>query len=246
MFEQGSSLREALERGGAKRVRLHFGEVPEFILRQDDDKRPRRIALALAVLVHILLFAITFPRLTAEPRQVSNQRAAYAVRQVQFQPPKPQTQQEKPKPKEKRRIIPVPDPTPEEPEPILDETLPAPEVDLDGEIEGIFEIPEGPPGGMTTGVMQIRGNVVPPQKIFYPPPQYTEEGRLARIQGVVILEAIIDAVGDVANVKVLKGLPMGLDQSAVETVKTWKFKPASLNGEPVPVYFNLTVTFSLQ
>jgi len=245
MFEKGT-LREALDTQGTKRVRLNFGGIPDFILEQEEDKRPKRIALALAVIVHIVLFAITFPKLTAEPRQVSNQRAAYAVRQIRFQPPKPKTKQERPKPKEKKRVIPVPDPTPQEPEPIIVEEMAAPDIDFEGEIEGLFEIPDGPPGGSTTGVMQISGNVVPPQKIFYPPPQYTEDGRLARIQGVVILEAIIDAAGDVANIKVLKGLPMGLDQSAVETVKTWKFKPASLEGKPVPVYFNLTVTFSLQ
>ena len=77
-------------------------------------------------------------------------------------------------------------------------------------------------------------------------PAYTELARKARIQGVVIVEAIIDKEGRVTNVRVLKGLPMGLDQSAVDAVKSWRFKPATLNGRPVSVYYSLTVNFRLQ
>ena len=62
----------------------------------------------------------------------------------------------------------------------------------------------------------------------------------------LIVEAIIDKTGNVTNVKVLKGLPMGLDQAAADAVKKWKFEPATLNGKPVSVIYNLTVNFQLQ
>ena len=88
--------------------------------------------------------------------------------------------------------------------------------------------------------------VVPPKKLQAPNPQYTEIARKARIQGVVIIEAIIDKGGTVTNVKILKGLPMGLDQAAADAVKRWKFEPATLNGKPVAVIYNLTVNFRLQ
>ncbi len=94
--------------------------------------------------------------------------------------------------------------------------------------------------------MKVGGGVLPPVKIFAPQPLYTEEARLGRVQGVVILEAIIDEDGNVREVKVLKGLPMGLTESAADTARQWRFKPATLDGRPVPVYFNLTVRFSLQ
>jgi periplasmic protein TonB len=45
---------------------------------------------------------------------------------------------------------------------------------------------------------------------------------------------------------VVKGLPLGLSESAVEAVKTWKYEPSRRNGVPVAVYFTLTVSFSLQ
>lgn len=92
---------------------------------------------------------------------------------------------------------------------------------------------------------RVGGEVSRPEKISGAPPVYTEIARRARIAGVVIIEAVIDEKGDVTGTKVLKGLPMGLDQSAVEAVETWKFKPATLDGQPVPVYYILTVNFHL-
>jgi TonB family protein len=92
---------------------------------------------------------------------------------------------------------------------------------------------------------RVGGEVTRPEKIAGSPPQYTIEARKARVQGVVILEAIIDEQGDVTNVNVLKGLPEGLDQAAVDAVKTWKFKPATFEGRPVKVYYTLTVNFTM-
>jgi TonB family protein len=77
-------------------------------------------------------------------------------------------------------------------------------------------------------------------------PVYTETARKARIEGIVIIETIIDRQGNVTDARMLKGLPLGLDQSALDAVKKWKFKPGTLNGQPVPVIFTLTVTFKLQ
>ena len=48
------------------------------------------------------------------------------------------------------------------------------------------------------------------------------------------------------NLEVLRTLPMGLEQAAVDAVRTWRFKPATLHGRPVKVYFNLTVNFQIQ
>ena len=70
--------------------------------------------------------------------------------------------------------------------------------------------------------------------------------RKARIQGTVILEAVIDRNGNVTDVRTLKPLPMGLDIEAMNAVRKWRFKPGTLNGRPVPVIFILTVNFRLQ
>ena len=85
-----------------------------------------------------------------------------------------------------------------------------------------------------------------PEKVSGLGPEYTPEARRARIQGVVIIEVLIDEAGNVTNAKVLKPLPLGLDYQAVEAVKRWKFRPATLHGRPVAVYYNLTVNFRVQ
>jgi protein TonB len=76
-------------------------------------------------------------------------------------------------------------------------------------------------------------------------PQYTDAARKAKVAGVVVVEAIIDKQGNVDHVKVIKGLPAGLSEEAEKAVRRWKFKPGTLNGEPVATIFNLTVTFKL-
>lgn len=92
----------------------------------------------------------------------------------------------------------------------------------------------------------VGGAVTKPEILFKTQPRYTEMARRAGIQGVVILKAVIDERGYVTNLEVERGQPMGLDQAAVEAVKTWRFKPATLHGRPVKVYFYLTVNFQLQ
>ena len=94
--------------------------------------------------------------------------------------------------------------------------------------------------------LRVAGAVTPPEKISGAPPVYPETARMARVSGTVIVQAIIDEHGDVTDVKVLKGLPMGLDQAAVEAVKIWKFKPSTLLGRPVKVYYVLTVNFQIE
>ncbi|MEA2558908.1 MAG: hypothetical protein QOH06_412 [Acidobacteriota bacterium] len=96
--------------------------------------------------------------------------------------------------------------------------------------------PAGPP-------YRVEGDVKRPEKISGRPPIYTSNAREARVTGVVVLDTLIDEKGNVTDVKVLQGLPMGLDEAAVEAVKRWKFKPATLDGQPVPVYYTLTVSF---
>jgi protein TonB len=91
----------------------------------------------------------------------------------------------------------------------------------------------------------VGGDVKAPTKISQVEPQYPEVARKARISGIVILECTINKAGDVTDVHVLKPLPFGLDQAASDAVRKWKFKPGTLNGQPVDVLFNLTVQFKL-
>jgi protein TonB len=75
-------------------------------------------------------------------------------------------------------------------------------------------------------------------------PVYPPLARQARIQGNVILHAIIDKEGKVAELQVVSGHPL-LVQSALDAVKQWRYKPTLLNGDPVEVDTTITVTFTM-
>jgi len=105
---------------------------------------------------------------------------------------------------------------------------------------------EPPPAPKEEGPLRVGGDVKAPVVIKRVEPTYNELARHAKTQGVVVIEAVIDKDGNVDKVKVIKGLPMGLSEAAEAAVRGWKFKPGTLNGEPVDVIFNLTVNFTLQ
>jgi protein TonB len=94
--------------------------------------------------------------------------------------------------------------------------------------------------------IRVFGAVTRPVIIDGPQPRYTEAGRHAGVQGTVIVEAVINEQGRVTDVQILKTLPMGLDQAAVDAVRSWRFKPATLAGKAVKVFYTLTVNFTLQ
>ena len=107
----------------------------------------------------------------------------------------------------------------------------------------------GTPGGTVGGTgdepMRITAEVKQPELVKKVEPPYPELARRSKIQGVVILEAVITKEGNVEEVKVLRSLHPMMDQAAVNAVKQWKYKPAMLNGRPVKVYFTVTVNFKL-
>jgi periplasmic protein TonB len=96
------------------------------------------------------------------------------------------------------------------------------------------------------GPLRVGGDVKAPVAVNRAKPDYTDAARKAHISGVVVVEAVVNKQGEVEQVKVLKGLPMGLSEQAVDAVKKWRFHPGTLNGEPVDVIFSLTVNFTLQ
>jgi protein TonB len=131
---------------------------------------------------------------------------------------------------------------------------------VEGGVEGGIEGGEmgGVVGGIVGGVpgptpipvveeapIRVGGDVLPPAKVREIQPIYPEIARKARIQGPVILEAVIDKEGNVTAVRALRGLPMGCTEAAIDALQRTKFKPATMNGRPVAVYYVLTVVFKL-
>jgi periplasmic protein TonB len=102
-----------------------------------------------------------------------------------------------------------------------------------------------PPPAPPTKPQRLHAGMEPPRKIVDVSPEYPALARSAHAYGVVILEAVIDAQGAVTSVRVLRSIPL-LDQAAVEAVQQWRFTPARLNNEPVPVVMTVTVNFMLE
>ncbi len=239
-----------LARARERRWTRPYNSLDPTVLRLQEEDEPRRkravrLGIAFAIAFHVLLFFIVFPSYYEERvLKVGSTPRVYRLRQVKFQqPPKPRVRRTVAEPK--ARMVPIPDATPDDPEPlVLDESADVSEIDYP-EIGESVVIPEGP-AGPAIGPMQISGNVLAPVRIHAPDPHYPEEARHARVQGVVILQTIIDKLGNVTDVKVLKGLPSGLTEAAVDAVSSWRFKPATLEGDPVAVYYLVTVSFSVQ
>jgi TonB family protein len=93
--------------------------------------------------------------------------------------------------------------------------------------------------------LRVGGDIGQPIKVTDVKPAYPDSAQSARVQGVVILEVLIDADGAVANAKILRSIPM-LDQAALGAVSRWQFRPTLLNGQPVAVRTTVTVNFTLQ
>ena len=227
-----------------------YNSLDPVVLQLQEEERPSikralRLGVAAAIVLHIVLFFIVFPSYYEERvLKIGSAPRVYRLRQVQFaQPPKPKVQQTVTRPK--ARKIPVPDATPDDPEPLVrEESVDVSDLDFPEAGDSVV-IPQGPVGP-GVGPIQIGGNVLAPKRIYSPDPHYPEEARHARVQGVVILQTIIDTLGNVTDVKVLKGLPSGLTEAAVDAVSKWRFEPATLEGKPVAVYYLVTVSFSVQ
>jgi protein TonB len=205
------------------------------------DRRNTRWAVLVAVAIHALFFRLELPQIAAADVRPPRP-PLHVLRTPRFKPPPPREQQLLPEPRVRK--VPWPDPTPDDPEPLLRPDRLETAVDLvDTDI--VWRLPAAPPQPPATGPLRVGGEVLPPVKRHAPPPDYTEIARRARIQGVVQLEAVIDATGAVTRVRVIKGLPMGLDQAAVDAVREWRFTPATFRGKPVAVLYHLTINFRL-
>ncbi|MBK9063452.1 MAG: energy transducer TonB [Acidobacteria bacterium] len=102
----------------------------------------------------------------------------------------------------------------------------------------------GGPGG---GILDATApGVSPPVAIETIAPPYPELARRARIEGVVVLDAVIGADGAVREVRVAQGVSPLLDPAAVEAVRRWRYRPASVGARPVAVLLKVVLTFSLR
>jgi TonB family protein len=104
----------------------------------------------------------------------------------------------------------------------------------------------GSGGGFGGGVYRPGGNISGPIAIYTPDPEFSDEARRAKYQGIVMVNMIVDAQGNPQNARVVRALGMGLDEKALEAVSKFKFKPCLRDGKtPVPCYAAIEINFRL-
>lgn len=199
------------------RIEHELQQAERFVV-ADLAERPRiRLSLLIALLVHAALLWGRLPHLGPPPLRVD---APAELMQVQFlQPPQPPAAKPQP-PEPERKKIARPDPTPDEPEP----EVAAPEAEPEP-VAGPVRVAAGQGPGVIKRVEPI-----------YPP-----IARTARIEGTVVLDAIIMADGSVGDITVLESANKILERSAIDALKQWRFTPGHQD-----VIMTLTVNFVLK
>ena len=100
-------------------------------------------------------------------------------------------------------------------------------------------------GGTGGGAYRVGGGVSGPKLIYQPDPEYSEEARKAKYQGTCVLWVVVGADGKPRDIRVARTLGLGLDEKAIEAVKTWRFEPGKKDDKPVATMINVEVTFRL-
>jgi len=95
------------------------------------------------------------------------------------------------------------------------------------------------------GMMRVGHGVTPPHVMFAPEPEFAEPARVAKYQGTLTLMLVVGKDGIPTNVHVVSPLGCGLDLKGVQAVRTWRFKPAEKDGQPVRVEIAVEVDFHL-
>ncbi len=119
----------------------------------------------------------------------------------------------------------------EPPPPIVPEPAPVPEPSA------------APPGGVYSAVPP---GGTQPEEIDRVMPRYPAMARRAGVSGAAVVRGIVRRDGTIDNVEVIKDLPYGLGDEARRAVSRWRFRPATYRGEPIDVYYTVTVNFRLQ
>jgi TonB family protein len=107
--------------------------------------------------------------------------------------------------------------------------------------------PQPEPIERTTGVYSaVPPGGTQPEELDRAIPRYPMTARRAGIQGPVVIRGIVRRDGTIDNLEIIKDLPYGLGDEARRAVSRWRFRPATYRGEPIDVYYTVTVNFRLQ
>jgi TonB family protein len=202
-----------------------LAEAERWIRQDPEDRRRIRRGLAAAIVLHLVLLFARLPAWGPAPKRID--AIQDQAMKVQFLKPPPPPAKVEPKPKPQTKRIPRPDPTPDEPEP---EVAPEPP-----EVES--DVPSEP---VQTGPVRVAPGQGP-GLIKRVEPKYPPIAQAARMQGTVVLDAIIQKDGTVGEITILKSGGQLFDQAAIDALKQWRYSTS-----PYDVILTVTVNFRLQ
>lgn len=98
---------------------------------------------------------------------------------------------------------------------------------------------------MSDEIFTVEGDVQKPKRTGGPVPAYPESAKEDRVEGTVVTRLLIEKDGAVSDARIEQSLGDDFDRLALEAVRQWTFEPASVDGEPVRVYYNITINYRL-
>ena len=215
----------------AERRRLELDQAERWLRSDPAQRRIITRALAAAVVLHATILVAKMPDWGPDPVRVD--APAEQAMKVQFLRPPPPPPKAPPKPPEPvTKKIPRPDPTPDEPEPIKapppppqPSPSPAPPSPAPAEQMGPIRVSPGQGPGLIKKVE----------------PRYPPIAQAARLEGTVVVDAVIRKDGSVSDVTILSSTNKMFEQACIDAVRQWRFTPG-----PQDVVLTVTVTFKLR
>jgi protein TonB len=208
----------------AERARQEFEQAERWLGSDPVQRRLIARALVVALVLHATVLVARMPNWGPDPVRVDAPREkAMKIQFLKPPPPPPKAPERPPEPEKKR--IPKPDQTPDEPEP--EKPAPPPP-----------EPAPAPP--QQTGPVRVSPGQGP-GLIKKVEPRYPPLAQSARIEGTVVVDAIILKDGTVSDVTVLRSSSKLFDQACVDAVRQWRFTPG-----PQDVVLTVTVNFTLR
>lgn len=218
----------------------------DLLLLENQDRTPLKLAITAAIMFHLILFWWNiWPQ--GEPLPVPPVKD----RPFLVYPYKPPVKEPEKKPinDQKTMKVPIPDTTPHEVEPVFEfvaDLEPPPLADSGADYDSAIDMPASVPAEPAGPIRDYLATSAPVilQRVK---PEYPRLARIAGVEGLVILEAVIQKDGTVGQVTVLKTPPgkLGFDREAVRALRQWTFRPGEMHGRPVDVIMTLTVRFRL-
>lgn len=208
-----------------------------------DDARHRRllrVGFAAALWFHLGLLVVPLPQDNVAEAEEEVPEIVHLVPIPRFEPPEP-------------TMAPIKQPAAEVPVPEV--FLAEPVREVEEVVESAIVLPPDvvfiepappPPPPEPRGPLVVGGAIAQPARLVYVEPEYPRTALVARLEGMVILQVLLDRGGVVTSVTVLRPGSMGFTESAVAAVRQWRYEPAMLEGRPVEALMSVTVHFRLR